>query len=508
MILKGKNKDIESASESVKNDSRLSKAIRAVGRFLKKHIKLLIFLVIVLVIVLFVRHNIKAAQEAIEAAANQPVTSTVSKMDLQKSVAVTGTLTATDTATVTSTIGGTGITGIEVSKVNYHEGDYVEAGTVVVEFDGDDYNRKLVELNAQNTIDNLQSEKDIADYQQKIVDAQKDIADLEEDIEEDQEWLDKNEKYYKDIKEAFENGQKDPYSGETERYTEQSAIVYERYGFTIDSYEARQDKLKEEQDKIKTLQDSIASYEKIIEISQLKDSYAKNYKQVDDKDDIYESMEKTQVSAPISGYIITMNVEEGNNYTQGNTVFTIADTSAFVVEATVNEYDVANIKQDLPANVKFEATGDEEFKGTVSFVAVASEATISSNSSASSVYSSSTTSTSSGTANYKIKIKLDEDDERLRVGMTAKASVVLDSVSDVFAVPYDCVQEDENGKTFITAIDDDGTKTNINVNKGLESDYYVEISGEDLKEGMTVEAIVTDAPSTDVMDYINSYYEE
>ncbi|MBR1622408.1 MAG: efflux RND transporter periplasmic adaptor subunit, partial [Pseudobutyrivibrio sp.] len=193
-----------------------------------------------------------------------------------------------------------------------------------------------------------------------------------------------------------------------------------------------------------------------------------------------------------------------NNYTQGNTVFTIADTSAFVVEATVNEYDVANIQKDLPANVKFEATGDEEFGGTVSFVSVASEATISSNA-ASSAYSAATTSTSSGTATYKVKIKLNENDDRLRVGMTAKASVVLDSVSNVLAVPYDCIQTDEDGNTFVTAIAEDGTKTNINITKGLESDYYVEISGEGLEEGMTVEAIVTDAPSTDVMDYI--YFE-
>ena len=50
--------------------------------------------------------------------------------------------------------------------------------------------------------------------------------------------------------------------------------------------------------------------------------------------------------------------------------------------------------------------------------------------------------------------------------------------------------------------DEDGTKKEIPVKKGLESDYYVEITGEGLKDGMTVEAIVSDAPSTDVMDYI------
>ena len=84
----------------------------------------------------------------------------------------------------------------------------------------------------------------------------------------------------------------------------------------------------------------------------------------------------------------------------------------------------------------------------------------------------------------------------------AVESICLDSASDVLAVPYDCVQQKDDGSFFVTSIADDGTKKDIPVNKGLESDYYVEISGDGIKEGMTVEAIVSDAPSTDIMDYM------
>ena len=498
MFFKRGNKDIVPTDETVKKESKVGKFFKKIGRFLKKHIKLVIFLVVVLAIVLYVMHAKKVAQEAMEAAANEPVTATVEKKDLQQSVSVTGTLTANETKVVTSTIGGTGITGIKVKKVNFKEGDYVEAGTVVVEFDGDDFDRKLAEVNAQNNIDNLTSTQSIDDLQRKIEDTQKDIEKLQEDITKDQEWLDKNEKYYQDIKDAFENGQKDPYSGETERYQQQSAIVQARYGFGIDEYEAKRDGVKDAQKKIEGLQKDILSYQQSIEIAQLKDNYAKVYSQVDAKDDIYESKEKTHVSAPISGYIIKMNVEEGNNYTQGNQVFTIADTSGFVVEATVNEYDIANIKTELPALVKFEATGDEEFKADVTYVSIASESTISSSASS----EAAATATSGSTAKYKVKIKLQDADERLRVGMTAKASVILDSVSNVLCVPYDCVQQREDGSSFVAEILEDGTKKEIDVTPGLESDYYVEVSGKGLKEGMTVEAIVTDAPSTDLMDYV------
>ncbi len=471
-----------------KKESKVGNFFKSIGKFLKKHIKLCIVLVIVIAIVLYVRHSMKAAQELLEQQANEPVTSTLEVKDLTKSVSVTGSLSAKEVTTVTSTIGSTGISGIKVAKVNYEVGDYVEAGTVVVEFDGDDYNRQVAELNAKYEIDDARSNKTIADYT-------KQIADLQKEIEEDQQWLDEKAIYYKAVKDYKEAADKYYYDADTvNKYREVEEIVSRRDGVTIEGYEAKEKGIKTKQDQINELQQNIY-------LAQLEQNYAKTYTQVDSKKDVYESMEKTQVSAPISGYIITMNVEAGNNYNQGTTVFTIADTSEFYVEATVNEYDVANIKEDLPAVIKFEATGDEEFEGAVTYVAVASESTVA-GTSASSASSLSGMSTSGSTATYKIKIKLNENDERLRTGMTAKASVILDSVKNVFAAPYDCVQEKDDGTFFINEILEDGTKKEIPVTKGLESDYYVEVKGDGLKDGMTIEAIVTDAPSTDVMDYV------
>ncbi|MBQ5426656.1 MAG: efflux RND transporter periplasmic adaptor subunit, partial [Pseudobutyrivibrio sp.] len=452
------------------------KVLKKIGGFFKKHLKLIIVLAIIAAIVGLVWNNAKKAQKAMEEAANQPATSEIKKMDLQQSVAVTGTLKAVNKATVTSTIGGTGITGVKVSKVNFKEGDYVNAGDVVVEFDGDDYNRKIAELNAQYNIDNRQSEIDIADLQQKIKDAQTQLA-------KKQKYLDDNKYIYEDIKDAFQQYEKYRTDDVKKRWDEQSAIAAGRAEpVTIEIYERTQDE-------IETLNLQIQTYQNQIELAQLKQNYAQTYTQVDAKDDVYESMEKTHVSSPISGYIITMNVEEGNNYAQGNTVFTVADTSGFVVSATVDEYDIANIATGLPAKIKFEATGDEEFDGEVTFVSVASEGSISGQ-------QGQAAQGTSNVATYKVKIQLNENDDRLRVGMTAKASVILDSVDNVLAVPYDCVQQDKDGKDFVAVIKKDGTKKNIYVTKGLESDYYVEIKGEGLKEGMTVEAIVKDAPST------------
>lgn len=456
----------------------VKKIFGKIGRFLRKHIKLVIALVIIAGIVGYVRYSMTKAKQLLEEQANQSATATVDQMDLTKSVSVTGTLAATDTAKVTSTIGGA-MTGVKVKKINYEVGDYVEAGAVVVEFDGDDFDRKITELNAQYNIDNKQSAQDIADLQKTITDTQK-------KIDERKEWLEKYRVYYDAVKDHFEKGQKDPYSGETKKYEEQNGVIKSRYGFTIEEYELKEDELE-------TWEDSIEQAQMKIELAQLRQQFAQSYTQVDAKDDVYESKDATHVEAPISGYIITMNVTEGNNYAQGNTVFTIADTSEFVVEATVNEYNIANIQTGLPAKVKFEATDDETFDGEVSFVSLASEGVIGANQQA----------TGSNVASYKVKIAMKDNDPRMRVGMTAKASVIIDSAKNAICVPYDCVQTDEkDGSFFVNVIDDNNKKKKIKVTKGLESDYYVEVKGEGLKKGMTVEAVVADGPSTDAMDYI------
>ncbi|MBR5636277.1 MAG: efflux RND transporter periplasmic adaptor subunit [Pseudobutyrivibrio sp.] len=471
----------------------VKKVFGKIGRFLKKHFKLVIVLVIILAIVGYVRYSMTKAQALLEEQANQPVTATVDQMDLTKSVSVTGTLTATDTAKVTSTIGGS-MTGIKVKKINYEVGDYVEAGSVVVEFDGEDYDRKLAELNAQYSINSAETDQSIAKMQQEIEDAQKKITDIQEKIDKDQKWLDDNKKYYDNLKDAKEKKMAYPYNEDADaRFVSETKACSELHGFTLDSYEAKQDGIKDYKNSIRDLQNTIVMTQNSISIAQLKQNFAQNYTQVDEKDNVYESKNATHVEAPISGYIITMNVTEGNNYAQGNTVFTIADTSEFVVEATVNEYNIANIETGLPAKVKFEATNDETFDGEVTFVSLASEGVIS---------AGSQQATGSNVASYKVKIKMNDTDKRMRVGMTAKASVIIDSAKNALCVPYDCIQKKDDGTLFVNVVEDDGKKKEVKVTKGLESDYYVEIKGEGLKKGMTVEAVVADGPSTDIMDYM------
>ena len=68
--------------------------------------------------------------------------------------------------------------------------------------------------------------------------------------------------------------------------------------------------------------------------------------------------------------------------------------------------------------------------------------------------------------------------------MTAKCSIVKKEASDVYAVPYDAVHK-ENGESYILVKDGDST-SKVTVTTGMETDYYIEVQGSDLQEGLQV----------------------
>ncbi len=445
--------------------SKMGSFVKRFGRFIKKHLLLFIIIIILIVVGIVFGRKYLLKTNSHEVEETQTLTTSVEVMDLQSSISVTGTLAAGQTQSVTSTVA----TGTEVAAVYYEVGDYVEAGTVIVEFDADDYATKLAELNAKYNISDIEDAHTLQDYLDQIEEKQEEMAEIQEYID---EWADVYNNLVDAYNDYLEYGNSD--SSVASRWTTESnaaKTLDDGNGVTISGYESKQEELE-------TLQEEIEELQYQYELEQLNQEYDNTYTKSEEYESVTESQSGTQVVAPFSGYITAINVEAGNNYTQGNTVFTISNTDSFVVEATVDEYDIASLSEGLSAVVKFDATDDEEFTGTVSYVAVTSDSTTSSSSSG----------TDSTSASYEVKITLDDTDDRLRVGMTAKASVILESVTDAYAVAYDCVETDSDGNSYVTAVADDGTETKIEVTLGLESDYYVQIISDELSEGLQVKA--------------------
>jgi multidrug efflux pump subunit AcrA (membrane-fusion protein) len=127
--------------------------------------------------------------------------------------------------------------------------------------------------------------------------------------------------------------------------------------------------------------------------------------------------------------------------------------------------------------IKTNVTGDKSYKGKVSYIAPKSEGAASSGSSSSS--------SSSTNVLFEVRVKIEEQDPVMKIGMNAFLNIILQSKEDVFSVPFDCVVS-RNGQSSIYILDKSNKVTAVPVTTGLETETSVEISGDGLEEGMKV----------------------
>lgn len=75
-----------------------------------------------------------------------------------------------------------------------------------------------------------------------------------------------------------------------------------------------------------------------------------------------------QIRSPLSGHVITKNALEGQAFAAGETLYEIADLMRLWVRASVNEYDLPQIKLGQTARVIFPNLNNREFDTTVAFI--------------------------------------------------------------------------------------------------------------------------------------------
>lgn len=213
-----------------------------------------------------------------------------------------------------------------------------------------------------------------------------------------------------------------------------------------------------------------------------------------------EDKEDCLITAPVSGTITAMTAEVGKSAggsamgsaASGGTaasgaLFTIEDVGRLEITSSIPEYDVVNVEEGMQVKVTSDALANEEWAGVVS--AISAKATDTS-------------------GNFTVTVAVTGDAGALAIGMSAKINIITQGKTDVFAVPYDAVTTNENGDSVVYVLAEDAgqsqthaeagppkagsaatpaaTARPIVVETGLETDYYIEISGEGLTDGLLV----------------------
>ena len=517
---------------------------------------------------------VKASKQVAEAlAAGTTQEAEITRMDITNSIATTGTIQSKDVRTLTSPLAG-----VKIEEVNYKVGDMVEEGAVVVTFSVEDINKKIGQLEEDITeakqakaldsgdrnytyVNNYDLQTySVATSYEKFQKAGKDLQKAKDDLAKACEETGDYKRKYEEAKEKID-GKKDELYKSQAKYNEDVTVgtldptkeegirrqaeiaeiqakvteyesVIKSYDTGIDTYIRAEETAQNAVDTAQRNYDlayvdfNKAGYDAGFSNAKTDYNYNKGNLQANDtvknlerqKEQNEDTLENYIVTAPISGLVTEVNAQEGNGY-QANTgaLMTIQAVDVFEVATQIDEYDINNVKLGQRVVIMTDATGDDELEGIVSFVAPTATRP--------------QTATGSTSNTFEVKIDVLNKDERLRLGMSAKINIIVDTHRDVLAVPYDAIEQKEGGANVIYVLDKTASNAAPEENKsggipvigidglmkgankedsapaasentsplasvqgarevpvqiGLEGDYFTEVISQDIKEGMTV----------------------
>ncbi len=159
---------------------------------------------------------------------------------------------------------------------------------------------------------------------------------------------------------------------------------------------------------------------------------------------------KTVLHAPITGLITKMEAKVGevvfpsSPYSDSRITFvSIISDQNYEIEVNVSEVDIAKIKSGNAAMITLDAYGDEtEFNATVTSIEPA-ETII------------------EGISTYKVKLQFNEQDERIKSGMTANIDILTAKKENVITIPQRAIIT-KDGQKIVRVIEEKEKLININ----------------------------------------------
>ena len=179
---------------------------------------------------------------------------------------------------------------------------------------------------------------------------------------------------------------------------------------------------------------------------------------------VQSQLDDALIRAPFAGAILAVNVSEGEWASPGAPAIVLAATEPLILNANVDEVDVAQLAEGQTAHLSFDALDDEGVAGTVIYIAPSSTNV-------------------GGAVAYAIEVSFVPDALPVRLGMTADVDVVTDSAEDALLVPNRAIEADRAaGRYYVTRQLPDGTTERLEVTIGLRDEANTQIL-EGLEEG-------------------------
>lgn len=162
-----------------------------------------------------------------------------------------------------------------------------------------------------------------------------------------------------------------------------------------------------------------------------------------------ERLEWTVITAPMSGTVTQLEIEEGEIVTSGRSAFsqsppimTIADLSKMVVKTFINEVDMERLELEQPAVIKIDAFQTQKYDGRVYEISPSGQQ-------------------QDNIISFEVMIEVLDSSGRIKPGMSADVDIITYEEKNVLLLPLDAVIS----KTSATAIAQVGNTSPFKVGK-------------------------------------------
>ncbi len=192
--------------------------------------------------------------------------------------------------------------------------------------------------------------------------------------------------------------------------------------------------------------------------------------------ELEEKLNSTVLKAETSGKITELKVNVGS-MTEG-AVATIQSTDNLILSINIPEYDIQKVSAGMSAIITSDTLKDKVEGELVRISPVANSGDSGSGFSA------------------EIVIK---NGEGMFIGTNAKAEIIISGKKDVILAPIDSIK-DIDGNPSLLVKESDGSFKEVPVIIGAKNDYYVEVSGNQIREGIEIKSILEEDPSNDIIN--------
>ncbi len=271
-----------------------------------------------------------------------------------------------------------------------------------------------------------------------------------------------------DAQAAFEAAEKD--YNDAKLVTDKAMLALQdtknhcNYDIYEKTYEAKKQIYDGMENGLDQLEMKLESAEKMRDSA--KEAYEDSLESSDILEDLYEDLDECSLKAETTGKVTALNVSVGD--TPAGVIAAIQDTDALIIKITISESDINDVSLGMTCHITSDAT-EGNIRGRLTQIdPVSSQGGV-----------------------FGAEVTVLDENTGLLVGMNASVDIVLSSTDNCFTVPYDAVGTDEKGSFIYRSTGGEGvnmTFEQVYVTTGEQNDYYIEISGDGLKEGDIIRA--------------------